>query len=110
MVKDMSSSSDGDKTRTIQVHYRNSPTLVTVIADGGIGGVSPRGMITVALYHERGPIPRITEINVTSDGSVSSERTIEARTGLIRQIDCELMMTPEAAIGLGKWLTQNGEQ
>jgi hypothetical protein len=81
-----------------------------VYAEGAYGGPSPRGIIEFALYNERRPIPRAGKFHVGGEPPIASEEITDIRTGIVREVEFAVMMTPEMAKGLGKWLLDTAKQ
>ena len=42
----------------VTFHFIKSQTYATYHVDGAYGGLTPRGLVSVALYNERFPIPK----------------------------------------------------
>jgi hypothetical protein len=76
-------------------------------ADGGIGSVTAHGHVHVALYSERPAIPRRQVFRVDAKtgalGDIIPEKTI-GRTAYVRELGCDIMMTPGVARTVGEWL------
>jgi hypothetical protein len=80
--------------------------------DGAIGGPTPRGNVHVALYAERPAIPRrqVFKLDPMTSliGPLMPEKTI-TRMAYVREMPCDLMMTPAVARTLGEWLIQQAD-
>lgn len=99
---------NGEGTGDIQVkfHYIKSAQFRTIHADGAIGSVTPAGLIHMAIYNERAPIPRETTHLVTADGRLSDvihDKTV-SRSGIVREMDVDVIMSVPAAKEMAKWL------
>jgi hypothetical protein len=96
--------------------YIKSQDFKVVWADGGIGGITPNGLIHLALYAERPAIPRrqVFRFSPTTGGSAKLEAEIVekriSRESVVREMSCDVMLTPQAAENLAAWLlNQVGE-
>jgi hypothetical protein len=97
---------DGGASQRVRFHYIKSHQFRVVHVDGAIGGITPRGLLHIALYSERQPIPQIVEHDLSPEGRLSSEAaTQEGRQGIVRDLDVDLIMTRETAIEIRDWLT-----
>lgn len=107
--------SDDEKPTTklperITFHYVKSPQFRTVHADGIIGGVTPNGRnIHFATFAERAPIPQLTEValELSADGAVGKlGETVNqtGRSGIVRELDVDVVMSIAAAKALRRWL------
>lgn len=73
--------------------------------DGAIGSITPRGLIHVAVYSERPAIPQLI-VQRIENGALGAAETVESRGGIVREVDADLMLTPDAARGLRDWLDE----
>lgn len=100
------------KIREISVHYIKSNTFRVIYAEGAHGGISPSGKIQMALYNERHPIPQETRHAVEEVGKdqVKFGKEIEekriGRTGLVREVEAEILLDVEGAKRIGAWLLE----
>jgi hypothetical protein len=78
-----------------------------VWADGAIGSVTAHGHVHLALYSERPAIPRrqVFKIDPVTGtlGDLIPEKTI-GRNAYVRELGCDVMMTPDVARSIGEWL------
>jgi hypothetical protein len=93
-----------DEKKTLYFHYLKSPLYRTFHVDGALGGPTPSGGVWITIFSERAPIPRMTENEIGEDGSVGAEVNRESKTGVIRDVECGLVMTKQTALRLHKWL------
>ena len=103
---------DNPDTRDVAtIHYEERPGKPTLAATGAFGGPTPDHLNVVAhLYVEHSMIPSISEVIVNEDGrGVNQGRNI-TRGEVRREIQAALVLTPQAAVGLGQWLIQHGNQ
>lgn len=96
--------------KSVTFHYLKSSGYRTHHADGAFGGKTPAGLLFVGFYLERGPIPLSIQHEVDAEGHVVKEMERSGRTGIIREFDCGVIMTIEAATGLRNWLNKQLEK
>jgi hypothetical protein len=92
--------------------YIKTSDFRIIWVDGAIGGPTAQGHVHVALYAERPAIPRrqVFRIDQTTSsvGPLIPEKTI-TRMAYVREMACDLMMTPTGARTLGEWLIQQAD-
>jgi hypothetical protein len=93
------------KEDKIEFHYIKSPHFKTFLTSGAYGGVSPNGLISMAFYVERSPIPRKTAFNI-ENGKLGNEisELKEGKEGVIREVDCNILMDVDTAKNVRNWL------
>lgn len=100
----------------LKFHYIKSNGYREISCDGAIGGPTPQGRIWVAFYAERFPLPQVVEhtiLPVEGEGSAytidASEKAnvIEAKDGIIRNVEIGTYLSVEAAEALRDWLDRN---
>jgi hypothetical protein len=87
-----------------EVHYIKSTQFRVVYVEGAYGGITPHGMIEFAVYNERRPIPRMGTLHADAEQNLITEEITEGKSGLVREIETALMMTPDTAERLARWL------
>jgi len=94
---------------TIKFHYIKSNLFRVIHADGGIGGVTPQQNIQIAFYSERMPLPQQVVYELNSDNTLGSEVVDErvSKTGLIRELEVEAVLSLNEAESFYKWLGEN---
>ncbi len=92
--------------------YIKSPSFRVIHADGAIGGITPQGNIHFALYSERSAIPQAIVHHRNEDGTLGDEVADRrmARPGIIREMDVDVVVSPDAAEALLAWLSQHVAQ
>ena len=101
----------------IQFHYIKGPTYRETACHGVIGGPTPQGKVWMALFSERGPLPRMIEYHVTSPPPDAAEISfnereagppnfVESRQGVIRNVEFSAYLDVETAERLAKWLSE----
>jgi hypothetical protein len=97
----------------ISVVYEHSKAGVpTIAATGAFGGTSPDQSSVVAhLYVEHGTTPSHVIHQVEEGGIIDLRGGEETKRGdVTRTIQARLVLSPEAAVSLGHWLTRHGQQ
>jgi hypothetical protein len=115
----MSDESQSATPKTVRYDYLKSPDYKTVFSEGIIGGPTPRGMLFMAFWHERPPIPQqivheVLAAKGPGDGGAAAvkigKELIEervSRQAVIRETEFGVMMSLEAAESLYRWLDGN---
>jgi hypothetical protein len=93
-----------DSPTSIKFHYIKAPSFRVIHADGIIGSVTPRGLLHFAFYSERPAIPTMQQHEISADGRLSEPQISEARDGIVRELDVDVMMAKANAIELRDWL------
>lgn len=97
----------------LQFHYIKGPIYREITCHGAIGGVTSQRLITMSVYAERNPIPRLVEYEVrkpvgsnqvTFSEAQATPGHVETRHGVIRHIETTLYMDIEVAKRIHKWL------
>ena len=99
---------DEQQPETASIHYEDRPGKPTLAVTGAFGGPTPDGLNVVAhLYVEHVMVPSIAEVARTEDGEYRQSR--EIRRGTVRrEIQATMVLTPAAAVSLGRWLVTHG--
>lgn len=105
----MSETPDETIPASIAAHFKKSNFFRVVHADGAYGGATPRGYFHMALYNERGAIPRQVEIPLI-DGQPAPERTTDTLGGIVREVEVDVVMDLMATISLYVWLGQKADE
>jgi hypothetical protein len=96
---------DTEAATSLDAHYQKSNFFRVIHADGVFGGPSLRGLINMAFYSERIPYPRQTRIPIV-DGVPGAEEMVETKTGLLRELEVNVVMDIAAAASFHAWLGQ----
>jgi hypothetical protein len=101
--------SDPDK---IKFHYIKGNFFRVVHVDGVFGGLSPTGEISASLFSQRPPIPQLTVQALKSKNELGEEIVAErvSKDGLVREMEVSLVLSPQVAEALAKWLMERVEQ
>lgn len=85
-------------------HYLKPSDYRTFHIDGAVGGPTPRGGLFISFYLERSPIPQTTTHELTKQEGLGQEIARTGKDGVIREIECGVVMNLEAAKALSQWL------
>ncbi len=97
----------------IAFDYLKAADFRVIWSDGGIGNVTPNGLIHVAFYAERHSIPRrqvfaLAPVAGTEFSNVGNELLEKrvSRDSIVREMSCDVMMSAETAENLAHWLLE----
>ena len=97
-----------DDTNSVAIYYEERPGRPTIVAHGGFGGPTAGGTsVAVHLYAESPPIPSIEEIEIDTDTG-SAKTNMIMRGEARREVQATLIVAPEAAVAIGRWLAEQG--
>lgn len=91
---------------SVRITYLKSPGYRAIHVDGALGGPTPDLNIYLALWSQRGAIPDATVHSISADGrfDAHAKEVIARSSGMIREVECGVMMSIEAAKSLHEWL------
>lgn len=110
MSVDSTSTANKGADAELAFDYIKADGFRSVWVDGVIGSLTPKGLVHFSAYVERPAIPqrqvfRISEspgaANVLGD-EVEEKRV--TRASIVRELSCDLIMTPTDAENLARWL------
>ena len=89
-------------------HYLKSADFRTLHVDGAIGSKTPSGQIHCAIFSERPAIPRVVshELDVNGELIDGGEHIIDGRSGYVRELQADLVLTTEVALSIIEFLTK----
>jgi hypothetical protein len=90
----------------VKFHYLKAPAFRTIHVDGVLGGPAPSGFLNAAFFSERIPILQTSTFSLTPDGTLGAEMVEEreAKDGITREVEVNLVMSVATATELHKWL------
>lgn len=91
----------------IDIHYIKSNSFRVVHCDGVWGGATPRGYITMSVYSERSPIPKVLTQEVKDNRLVEPPVFKDGKKGIVREVDAAVIMDLEMAKSLVAWLQKH---
>lgn len=100
---------------TVDINYIKSRDFREIGCDGVIGGPTPTSKLWLAFFTERLPLPRIVRYNLVQSGqegefSVDPAQPgapVEAREGVVRNVEFGVYLSIESAEQLRDWLGRN---
>ena len=98
-----------DKPDAVDFHFIKSSSFRVIHADGVWGGATPSRNIAICFYSERLPIPKVVRQSL-KDGALAGELKRDILSGFVREIEVEVVMTPDAAVGIRDWLDKYIEE
>ena len=106
----MSDESDNDPC--VAFDYVKAYDFRTMLAEGVIGGVTPQRKIHCAFYTERPSIPQRQVFKLEGEspesyvlGDEDLDKQV-SRKSVVREMCCDLVMTPDVAESIGLWLVE----
>jgi hypothetical protein len=92
----------------IPVHLIKGSNFRVIHADGVWFGGSPYGGMHLTFYSERFPIPKKLVLRFDQAGqAVEDESKRESKEGFIREMEVDIVLSPEAAMALYESLSVN---
>lgn len=91
---------------TIKFHHEKGNFFRVIHVDGAIGGLTPTRDIFMSLYNQRVAIPRIIEQHLSLEGKVGAEIQREGKSGIFRELEVGVVLTPATARQIAEWLMQ----
>lgn len=87
----------------IRFDFIKSNFFRVIHVEGIFGGNSPRGLINMAVFNERWPIPKQITHEYT-EGRSGKEIERVARDAIVREVEAQLVMNVQTAKSICKWL------
>jgi hypothetical protein len=97
--------------QSISIVYEEQEARPTIPVNGAYGGPSVDGTIVFAhIYSEFGTLPAMEEHEVGAGGVVDlAKGNVIKRGDLTRKVLATLVLSPEGAVLVGKWLMERGQ-
>jgi len=89
----------------IRFDFIKSNYFRVIHVEGVFGGSSPRGLISMAVYNERWPIPKQI-IKEFKNGRPGEEIERASRDAIVREVEAQLVMDVPTAKVICKWLQE----
>ena len=102
----MSDAEKADTPQTVTFHHLKSDFHRVIHVDGAFGGPTPSGLLHMAVFSNRLPIPKSVTHSLEEGGTIGDEIERDSRQGVVREIEVGLVMTPATALALAKWLVE----
>lgn len=108
----MSDSKPSGERSELTIVFEKSEQKSTISATGAFGGPTPDGAAIVAnLFVEHTSMPNYVTHDIDSSGHVNMSKGKPVKRGdITREVQATLVMSPENAKQLGKWLIKNSEK
>jgi hypothetical protein len=93
--------------------YIKAHDFRVIWADGVVGGLTPHGNVHCALYAEREALPRRQVFKIDADNGRLGPEVLEkqiSRGSVVREMACDLFLSPQAAEDLAHWLLSQVEE
>ena len=93
-----------NQEQSIEIHYIKDKHYRIYHVDGAFGGFTPKGNLHLSLFVERSPIPQKTIHKITEEGNLGEITDRTSKSGIIREMECGLVMNIETAQQIKDWL------
>jgi hypothetical protein len=92
------------KITEIDFHYLKTSSYRSYYFNGIFGGLTPNGSIYMELFLERRPTPIKVKHKIKETGEIGDEIEKDTKKGIIREIECGLIMDINTATRLRDWI------
>ena len=97
--------------RSIKIEAKRASDYRRVYIGGGIGGLTPQGIVHLDLYYDIRRLPTEFERVVDEEGTAGPETSLKSSEIVLdRDIVLGLLMTARTAEELGKWLIKRARE
>lgn len=99
---------------TVRIEFERSPSYRLIAADGAWGGPTPRGRILVNFFVDVPTSPLSVTHGLSDDGQLGPEvdrspALPETSPRVSREFEVGVLLSPEDAEGVGRWLLEQVE-
>lgn len=94
---------------SVEFRYLKSQSFRVIHVDGAWGGVSPRADIHMEIFSERPEIPDSVEHEITPEGRLGKEVSIQNQGRIVREVEADVVMNLGTAKGILAWLSNKIE-
>ena len=94
---------------TIKINFKKPLDHKTYPVSGAWGGPTPQGDILCNFYIEHTEIPDSLELEVDLATGKPKEKVTDSGKVYVREILTSLLLRPDIAISIGKWLIRKAE-
>jgi hypothetical protein len=91
---------------SIKLYHEKGNFFRVIHADGAIGGLTPTREIFMSLFSQRAAIPKEIEQALTTEGHLGEEVGRVGKSGIFRELEVGVVMTPATARKIAEWLQQ----
>lgn len=79
------------------IHYIRSRHYRTIHADGAQFGLTPQAYVQFTLFSDQKPMPEFVMHKVTAEGKLGEPIEEVVKTGIVREVEINVVMNPTAA-------------
>jgi hypothetical protein len=97
---------DNEEQRTASFEFATSPAYRVVHVDGVWGGITPHGLIQMALFSDRKPFPSRVDYQRGDGGVLEEVRREQTDAAFEREIEVSGMLSVGVAKSLAAWLEE----
>ena len=90
--------------KEIDIHYLKTLAYRSYHVDGIFGGITPKGKLYCELFIDRNVTPKKITHEVLPDSRVGKEIGREGKQGLVREVECGIILDIDTAISIRNWL------
>ena len=94
----------------VDYHFIKAADFRVVHADGVWGGATPSRNIAIVFFSERLPLPTTVQHQINEGGVIGDEVDRQSKTGIVREVEVEVIMNKATAIGIRGWLKRYIEE
>ena len=87
----------------VDFHFVKASHFRVVHVDGVWGGVTPSQNIAMGVFSERLPIPTLVKHQLKEGGVVGDQIDRDTKTGVVREMEVELIMNKATAMMFLEW-------
>jgi hypothetical protein len=87
------------ESEKIRVYYQNSALHRTLFVSGAWAGLTPTGLIQIALFNDLHPMPEMVTHDIVADAIGPETDKLEKR-GVIREVEATILIPPQIAQSL----------
>lgn len=93
----------------VDVHYVKSAVFRVIHVDGSYCDLTPTGLVHMALFSQRKPIPQTLVHPISSDGRLEAPTGMAGKSGILREIEVGAMMSPQVAREIAELLIRQAD-
>ena len=94
---------EDQKSKSLNIRYRNNPAYRSVHATGAYGGTLPNGEICLGIFSERTHFPESAIVEVDEQTKQGKE-TVQVEKGIVREMEVGIIMNLDVAKAIRVWL------
>ncbi|MBN1150546.1 hypothetical protein JXA84_04920 [candidate division WOR-3 bacterium] len=92
--------------KMLKFFYKTNTAYKSHYINGVIGGLTPKGDLKLDFFSENFPVPNSVVHELLENNNLGKEIQRELSEGIIREIECGLVMNLETAKSINQWLTE----